>query len=613
MGGDGIKYNCTFTLGHAFKNPYAYNLIKRDIKYILNPPSQKESWYIEGKPDVKGTDAVLDYETTSLNPRKGFIVCYSLGEVKKNPLTWAEHTFIAERKLKNLKKALLKQVKEGRRVWVHNAIFEWMWTYHHLGIDVPFSDTIVLLGLQKPNYPTYSLKHYGIYRGYGDYGVDVTQDLTQLNKDELLNYCSTDVSVTRDIVTKKNYSKWINTPIEVLEQDLVRVLARMKYNGIKFDPKLIDKLGEKKLKTAGSIERGLKLVYPDLNIRSNQQISKIIYKDLKLKHRNKPSVAEGVLEDLSDTPFVQNVIEYRKNINYTSKFCTPYLERTLDSPEHLIHPSPLLHGARTGRLSFIDPAIQQIGGRIAYEMEDCCISRFDGGRLLAWDWKTVEIIWAAFLNRDKNMIKALMTGDVHTKTAGQIYGVKRQDVTKEQRFTAKTCNFLLIYLGSKYRLADQLGVDVDEAGEIFRDWHKLYPNVLSWARATTRRLIKTRKLRTVFGRVMKYPNMAKFDMVDGWDSRKGKGVIKSAVNFPISSPAADTTYIALVLLSDFLLTNNMKSVIIRTTHDSCHMDCPEGEVKKVSLFLDKLPELVVKDIHTRFKVKFDLPLALEVK
>ena len=587
----------------VFRQPQVRDLIEKDIThYIKPPPAVRYPKFVTVKSLARCTgESTWDYETTSLKWKTGTILCLGIKDNKAISI------------IASPKKT--PQYPHDKRVWAHNAIFEWAWTMEKFGVDIPFCDTKIPMGLEYEDYPTLALKHWALYWGYGDYGLDRTI-MGSHDKADVFKYCAMDCLVEASIPQRKEFKRWVGTPIEVMEQKLIHVLARMTWNGIRMDRCALVSLQESSAKAALSLRSQLLKDSKGhlTNLRSNPQISNYVYKVLGLRHKECPSVTSDVLIELQKNPFISKLAKYRKLVDLNSKFLVPLLgvppsEGHLDQDD-FIHSSPMIHGTNSGRLTQIDPNVQQFPPQV----EATIISRYKNGKIIRADWKTIEVVWATFLNGDPSLRRALLLGrDIHVATAALIFDVPERRVTSEQRQIAKICNFLLIYLGSEYRLADELHISVGEATDIRERWLDSYPRVEPWAHEIIREIKDRHELWSLMGRRRRFPDMSLYEAIGGWDGRVGRHVQKQGVNFPVQSVAADTNYLALIVLNNWLLKAHMKCLIIQATHDEIVFDCPSNELEDLKIMLDKVPQSVVRLLKSKFNVKMTLPLRLEVK
>ena len=99
--------------------------------------------------------------------------------------------------------------------------------------------------------------------------------------------------------------------------------------------------------------------------------------------------------------------------------------------------------------------------------------------------------------------------DIHARTAAEVFGVPPEEVTAEQRRSAKTINFGLIYGMSDFGLARELGIDRAEAAQPSSSaTSQRYPGRASatWTRRASRRA-EQGYVRPLFGRRRSCPEI----------------------------------------------------------------------------------------------------------
>lgn len=81
----------------------------------------------------------------------------------------------------------------------------------------------------------------------------------------------------------------------------------------------------------------------------------------------------------------------------------------------------------------------------------------------------------AHISQDENMIHAFNHGeDIHKQAASKVLGIPIEEVTKEQRSSAKAVNFGIVYGISDFGLANQLGVSNKQAKEYISQYLEKY-------------------------------------------------------------------------------------------------------------------------------------------
>jgi DNA polymerase I-like protein with 3'-5' exonuclease and polymerase domains len=198
---------------------------------------------------------------------------------------------------------------------------------------------------------------------------------------------------------------------------------------------------------------------------------------------NKPSASRSALQEyVGDHHVVADYLRWKK-IEKRRQMAETLLKNL--RPDGYIKASYLQLGADTGRMSCISPNLQQLPRDPRFRL---CVKAPEGYKFVVADYAQMELRLAAAEAQDSLMIQAFQEGqDLHTLTAMRIYGVSEDEVTKEQRQVAKSCNFGLLYgSGAKglrnYAAAMGIGMDLDEAAEVRQKFHAAYKGISSWQR-----------------------------------------------------------------------------------------------------------------------------------
>jgi DNA polymerase-1 len=252
---------------------------------------------------------------------------------------------------------------------------------------------------------------------------------------------------------------------EEIEQPLVPVLLDMEEGGVLVDRKMLAKQSSELAKKMAELEsEAHKLAGGPFNLGSPKQLQQILFEQLELPvirktPKGQPSTAEDVLTELAnDYELPAVIIDYRSvsklKSTYTDKLPLQINERT-----GRIHTSYHQAVAATGRLSSTDPNLQNIPIRTpeGRRIRQAFVAP-KGQVLLAADYSQIELRIMAHLSADKGLLKAFAKEqDVHRATAAEVFELALEEVTDDQRRSAKAINFGLMYGMSAFGLAKQLG------------------------------------------------------------------------------------------------------------------------------------------------------------
>jgi DNA polymerase-1 len=276
-----------------------------------------------------------------------------------------------------------------------------------------------------------------------------------------------------------------------------------------------------------------------------------------------PSTAEDVLEELAASyPLPRLILEYRGLAKLKSTY-TDKLPELVDPRTGRIHTSYQQAVAATGRLSSIDPNLQNIPIRRpeGRRIRQAFIAP-PGYVLMAADYSQIELRIMAHLSGDEGLLAAFAEDrDVHQATAAEVFSVPVESVTADQRRTAKTINFGLIYGMSPFGLARNLGIDRGSAQRYVERYFARYPGVKRFMDQTRLSARETGYVETVYGRRLYLP-----------DIKSGNAAVRqyaerSAINAPMQGTAADIIKRAMITVDAWCQREDAPARLIMQVHD----------------------------------------------
>ncbi|HEV2762555.1 MAG TPA: DNA polymerase, partial [Pyrinomonadaceae bacterium] len=201
-------------------------------------------------------------------------------------------------------------------------------------------------------------------------------------------------------------------------------------------------------------------------------------------------------------PQIAKLLEYRT----VQKSLTSYGENILSEIHPVtgrIHASFHQIGAPTGRMACTDPNVQQVPHAVEYRR---CFRAPEGKKLVIADYSQIELRILAHFTEDKGFVDAFESGaDLHRVTAAQIFGVKLEEVTSEQRSFAKRLNFGVVYGIGAQRFAMLTGLSVTDAEDLLRRYFQTYRALDAWLRKAAQQALRERTApRTVAGRLARF-------------------------------------------------------------------------------------------------------------
>ena len=369
-----------------------------------------------------------------------------------------------------------------------------------------------------------------------------------------------------------------------LEMPLVPILARIEREGALVDAKLLGlqsiELGEKMT----ALEReAFDLAGEEFNLGSPKQLGTILYEKLGLPVLSKtakgqPSTAEAVLAELAEQnyPLPKVIMQYRTLSKLKSTY-TDRLPEQINPRTGRIHTSYHQAVTATGRLSSSDPNLQNIPIRTAEgrRIRQAFIAA-PGHVLLAADYSQIELRIMAHLARDEGLLNAFKHDlDVHRATAAEVFDVPLDEVTSDQRRSAKAINFGLIYGMSAFGLAKQIDVSRTEAQAYIDRYFARYPGVLEYMERTRQQAAEQGYVETLFGRRLYLPE------IHSKNPALRRGAERTAINAPMQGTAADIIKRAMISVDQWLQSSQLPARVILQVHDELVLEVAEDQLEAV--------------------------------
>ena len=388
-----------------------------------------------------------------------------------------------------------------------------------------------------------------------------------------------------------------------IEMPLVEVLAQMQFNGMYVDKDELIEMGNK-LKTsleALTVEIH-ELAGEDFNINSTQQLGKILFEKLALPIKKKTktgySTDVDILEKLKDShPIINKILEYRSLMKLNSTYVEgllPYINKKSERIHSFFHQTI----TATGRISSTEPNLQNIPTRLELGKQLRKVFKpKDGYIYIDADYSQIELRVLAHISKDENMMQAFLNDeDIHKQAASKVLGIPIDEVTKEQRSSAKAVNFGIVYGISEFGLAEQLGITRKAAQEYINQYLEKYSGIKKFMSDIVEDAKKQGYVETLFHRRRYIPELSSNNyMVRQFGSR-------AAMNTPIQGTAADIMKIAMINVYRKLKEENIDAQIVLQVHDELILECNINEKDKAAKLLKESMESAIK---------MDVPLKVE--
>lgn len=386
-----------------------------------------------------------------------------------------------------------------------------------------------------------------------------------------------------------------------VELPLSHLLARMEQLGVLIDPGALDDIGKEMAKELTALEaRAYEAAGQELNLGSPKQLEAVLFDVLGLKSIKKTRTGRStdaeVLEALSDDhPLPSIVLEHRAIAKLKGTY--------VDALPRLVHPhTGRIHTrwsqavTATGRISSQDPNLQNIPIRTALgkSIRRAFVAPKDH-LFVSADYSQIELRVLAHLSKDPVLVDAFNSGqDVHVRTAMEIFGVAKDDVTEEMRRRSKTINFGVIYGMGESALAKRLGITRVEAAKFIDAYFERYQGVHAFMEKTMAEARRTEVVRTLFGRKRNVSDLR------NTDRQRRAYAERIAQNTPIQGTAADLLKMAMVKLAE---PPTPGARMVLTVHDELAFEVPIAEVDEAKARIKDAMETV----HP-----FDVPLVVDV-
>jgi DNA polymerase-1 len=540
----------------------------------------------------------FDTETTGLNLAEaqavGISFCWEAGKAYYLPLSARR-----EEAMKEL--GLLRTAMENPKIAKigQNLKFD-MLLLRHYGLQVKgiLWDTMLMHYVLEPEH-RHGMDYLSeVYLDYSPVPIEELlkgrRSMRDVPLEQIKEYAAEDADVTwqlyqqlRPLLQKEQLSLY-----EEIEARLVPVLVEMEYWGVRVD---VAFLKDYAAVLRAELEEMQEKIYTqagkrNFNLDSPKQVGEVLFEHLKLPYQGKKTKTgqyatnEERLEELAaEHQIVRDLLEYRQ----LAKLLSTYVEalpQMISPRTGRVHTSYNQALTSTGRLSSQNPNLQNIPIRTerGREIRKAFVPQEQGWWLLAADYSQIELRLMAEMSGDENMLKAFQDGlDIHQATAARIFGVPLEEVSKAQRYSAKTVNFSIIYGAGATNIAKNLGIKRVEASQLIEQYFKQYPGIKTYMEEAVNVARNLGYASTLKGRRRYLRDL---------NSRNGmmrSHAERSAVNTPIQGTAADMIKLAMIGIHEQLQALGLSTRLILQVHDELVFEVPEAELEQVKALVQK--------------------------
>ena len=371
-----------------------------------------------------------------------------------------------------------------------------------------------------------------------------------------------------------------------IDMPTVEVLAEMQWNGMYLDVKELENYGDMlKTRLNSLTDEIYKLCGEEFNINSPKQLGEVLFEKLKLpvvkKTKNGYSTDVDVLEKLvEEHPVIEKLLEYRQLMKLNSTYVEG-MKVYVNPKTKRIHSFFHQTITATGRISSTEPNLQNIPTRFelgkqlrkVFKPAENCI-------YIDADYSQIELRVLAHISNDEHMIQAFKNGeDIHKQAASKVFNIPIDEVTKEQRNSAKAVNFGIVYGISDFGLGEQLHISRKQAKQYIDQYLELYSGIKQFMTNIVEEAKEKGYVETEFKRRRYIPELKSNNyMVRQFGQR-------AAMNTPIQGTAADIMKIAMINVLKEIKLRNLKSKIVLQVHDEMMIEAPIEEAEEIKEIL----------------------------
>jgi DNA polymerase-1 len=391
-----------------------------------------------------------------------------------------------------------------------------------------------------------------------------------------------------------------------LEVALIPVLSRMERSGVTIDSTMLRRQSDELAKSLHQLEQqAYALAGHSFNLGSPKQIGEIFFTELELPviaktPKGAPSTAESVLVELAEQGHeLPRVILEHRGLSKLKSTYTDKLPEMVNPETGRVHTSYHQAVAATGRLSSTDPNLQNIPVRTeaGRRIRQAFVPQ-TGWKMLAADYSQIELRIMAHLSGDEGLLRAFSEGkDIHRATAAEVFEVPLEQVTSDQRRSAKAINFGLIYGMSAFGLARQLGIERGAAQAYVDLYFERYPGVQAFMDRTRQLAHDQGYVETLFGRRLYLPD------INARNHQRRTAAERTAINAPMQGSAADIIKRAMLAVDGWIHSSAPPARLLMQVHDELVLEVDESYVAEA------------KDIvsnHMESAASLSVPLLVDV-
>ena len=572
----------------------------------------------------------VDTETTGLDPHGENIICIQLGD--------PENQFVIEWLYADIDK-LKEFFSDSNKTFIfQNAKFDLKFLmkydiYPEKVYDTMLVEKLLYCGLSNVSC---SLKSIVLRRCGYDLDKSVRAEIgTEGLTDRVIIYSALDVTFLTKIREQqiKEVEKWELEKVVDLENEVVKVFAKMEYDGIHLD---MDKLLEVSAEIKPMIEE-VELKLNDI-IRNTPSLSKFVKSSLQMDifgnseadidvNWSSPaqkleilnllgldvsSVGEEVISKIrNEHPIIPLLLDYSKKSKLYTAFGPKY-KKYINPITGRVH-YDINQILNTGRIATSSPNINQVPskGLLAKKIRNC-FTAIENHKIVGGDYSGAELCLMAEFSQDSLWIDTINSGgDLHSVLCSKTFNIPIENVRNPfpakpdltYRDVQKSVNFGLSYGMTEHRLSGSIGVSKEEAKEVIDKFFKGVPKI-------KRLLDKFERRSKNRGYIRTYLPYRRIRFFESFRNKNIKGGELSAIgragkNAPVQGSNGDMIKLALINVYNEIRKNNYPVKIILAVYDEINCEVHEDFAEEWRSILEKImldsAGVIVKNV----KIKAD--------
>jgi DNA polymerase-1 len=353
----------------------------------------------------------------------------------------------------------------------------------------------------------------------------------------------------------------------------------MELLGVAVDTEVLSELDSRLETTVRSLEaEAYAIIGHEVNLGSPKQLQTVLFDELEMPKTRATktgfSTDASAVQDLQETnphPFLDALLAHRDATK---------LRQIIEGLRSAVRPDGRIHttfdqtGTSTGRLSSLDPNVQNIPIRteVGREIRSSFIAGEGTEGLFTADYSQIEMRIMAHLSGDEALIEAFRQGeDLHRFVGARIFGVEPEAVTALMRTKVKAMSYGLAYGLSAFGLAKQLRIAPGEAKELMSEYFRRFGNVREYLKTVVEQAKVNGYTETIFGRRRPFPDLASPNRI------VREAAERQALNAPIQGTAADIIKRAMIAIDADIASQGLASRMVLQVHDELVFDLAPGE------------------------------------